>query len=99
MSAAASLPRKSLWRAPGYATLAALAYTLTCFFSSESAIVAVLRGLSLVIFAGIIVWGVREWVGGQRLFFSEILRLAFSSLTANKLRSALTLLGIAVGVF
>ena len=31
--------------------------------------------------------------------FSEILRLAFSSLTANKLRSSLTLLGIAVGVF
>lgn len=29
----------------------------------------------------------------------EILRLAFSSLTANKLRSSLTLLGIAVGVF
>lgn len=33
------------------------------------------------------------------MFFSEIFRLAFSSLVANKLRSALTILGIAVGVF
>jgi putative ABC transport system permease protein len=31
--------------------------------------------------------------------FSEILRLAFDSLKANKLRSSLTMLGIAVGVF
>jgi len=31
--------------------------------------------------------------------FSETLRLALSSLSANKLRSALTMLGIAVGVF
>jgi putative ABC transport system permease protein len=33
------------------------------------------------------------------MIFTEILRLAFSSLTANKLRSSLTVLGIAVGVF
>ena len=33
------------------------------------------------------------------MLFGEILRLAFSSLTANKLRSSLTVLGIAVGVF
>ncbi len=33
------------------------------------------------------------------MLFTEILRLAFSSLAANKLRSALTILGIAVGVF
>ncbi|MBL9205822.1 MAG: ABC transporter permease, partial [Opitutaceae bacterium] len=30
---------------------------------------------------------------------SEILKLAFAALTANKLRSGLTMLGIAVGVF
>ncbi len=33
------------------------------------------------------------------MLFAEILRLAFASLTANKLRSSLTVLGIAVGVF
>ncbi len=33
------------------------------------------------------------------MIFTEILRLAFSSLTSNKLRSSLTILGIAVGVF
>ncbi|HEX2855776.1 MAG TPA: ABC transporter permease [Opitutaceae bacterium] len=33
------------------------------------------------------------------MLFAEILRLAVSSLTANKLRSSLTVLGIAVGVF
>ena len=33
------------------------------------------------------------------MIFTEILRLAFDSLKANKLRSALTMLGIAVGVF
>jgi putative ABC transport system permease protein len=33
------------------------------------------------------------------MLFAEILRLAVSSLTANKLRSSLTILGIAVGVF
>jgi len=33
------------------------------------------------------------------MIFAEILRLAFSALSANKLRSALTILGIAVGVF
>jgi len=33
------------------------------------------------------------------MIFAEILRLALSSLSANKLRSALTMLGIAVGVF
>ncbi|HUR58338.1 MAG TPA: ABC transporter permease [Opitutaceae bacterium] len=33
------------------------------------------------------------------MLFAEILRLAFSSLTSNKLRSSLTVLGIAVGVF
>jgi putative ABC transport system permease protein len=33
------------------------------------------------------------------MIFSEILRLAFDSLKANKLRSSLTMLGIAVGVF
>src|SRR3954464_4813038 len=33
------------------------------------------------------------------MLFTEILRLAFSSLSANKLRSSLTVLGIAVGVF
>jgi putative ABC transport system permease protein len=33
------------------------------------------------------------------MLFVEILRLAFASLTANKLRSSLTILGIAVGVF
>ncbi|HEX2101474.1 MAG TPA: ABC transporter permease [Candidatus Synoicihabitans sp.] len=33
------------------------------------------------------------------MFFLEILRLAFSSLAANKLRSALTMVGIAVGIF
>ena len=33
------------------------------------------------------------------MIFGEILRLAFGSLTANKLRSDLTMLGIAVGVF
>jgi putative ABC transport system permease protein len=33
------------------------------------------------------------------MIFLEIFRLAFSSLTANKLRSSLTVLGIAVGVF
>ena len=30
---------------------------------------------------------------------SEIIRLALASLSANKLRSSLTMLGIAVGVF
>ncbi len=33
------------------------------------------------------------------MLLAEIFRLAFSSLTANKLRSSLTVLGIAVGVF
>lgn len=33
------------------------------------------------------------------MLLAEILRLAFSSLTSNKLRSSLTILGIAVGVF
>jgi putative ABC transport system permease protein len=33
------------------------------------------------------------------MLFAEILRLAFSSLAANKLRSSLTILGISVGVF
>lgn len=33
------------------------------------------------------------------MLIAEIFRLAFSSLTANKLRSSLTILGIAVGVF
>ena len=33
------------------------------------------------------------------MLFAEIFRLAFSSLSANKLRSSLTVLGIAVGVF
>ena len=33
------------------------------------------------------------------MLIAEIFRLAFSSLTANKLRSSLTVLGIAVGVF
>jgi putative ABC transport system permease protein len=33
------------------------------------------------------------------VLFREIIRLAFAALTANKLRSSLTLLGIAVGVF
>jgi len=33
------------------------------------------------------------------VLIAEIFRLAFSSLTANKLRSSLTVLGIAVGVF
>ncbi|MSU23614.1 MAG: ABC transporter permease [Opitutus sp.] len=33
------------------------------------------------------------------MLFAEILRLAFSSLLANKLRSSLTILGISVGVF
>ncbi len=33
------------------------------------------------------------------MIFGEILRLALSSLSANKLRSSLTMLGIAVGVF
>ncbi|MDP3071163.1 MAG: ABC transporter permease [Opitutaceae bacterium] len=33
------------------------------------------------------------------MLFGEIFRLAFASLTANKLRSSLTVLGIAVGVF
>ena len=33
------------------------------------------------------------------MLFAEIFRLAFSSLTANKLRSSLTVLGISVGVF
>jgi putative ABC transport system permease protein len=33
------------------------------------------------------------------MLFTEILRLAFTSLSSNKLRSSLTVLGIAVGVF
>ena len=33
------------------------------------------------------------------MMFSEIIRLAMASLAANKLRSSLTMLGIAVGVF
>ena len=33
------------------------------------------------------------------MLFSEIVRMAWSSLGANKLRSALTMLGITIGVF
>ena len=33
------------------------------------------------------------------MLFGEIFRLAFASLNSNKLRSSLTVLGIAVGVF
>ncbi|HEX3068466.1 MAG TPA: ABC transporter permease [Thermoanaerobaculia bacterium] len=33
------------------------------------------------------------------MFFTEIFRMAFSSLRANKLRSVLTMLGVAIGVF
>ena len=33
------------------------------------------------------------------MLFSEIIKMAWSSLGANKLRSALTMLGITIGVF
>src|SRR5947209_8388524 len=96
---ASSMPAVA-WRTCFFLSLFAfLAWLVLGFTSIDPGVIALYRLTFFVLFLGAMAFGIADY-GSRRFFreFGESIAIALAQIRANKLRSALTALGVIIGI-